>query len=101
MASFQEKVLAKCTGIPKGKVSTYSAIAKAIGKAKAARAAGNALNRNPDLVRVPCHRVIRSDGFVGGYVKGAKAKVALLRKEGVQVSGKGFVDLEKFLFRFD
>ena len=97
---FEESVLAACARIPKGKVSTYSSLAKEIGAPGAARAVGNALNKNKELVRVPCHRVIRSDGFVGGYAKGTKKKIALLHKEGVEVSKKGFVDLRKGLFRF-
>lgn len=60
---------------------TYKEVAAAIGSPTAYRAVGNALNKNPRLGEVPCHRVIRSDGHVGGYVLGAKKKIELLRKE--------------------
>lgn len=62
---------------------TYKQVAKLAGSPKAWRAVGNALNKNPNLKTIPCHRVIRSDGKIGGYNKGAWKKSALLRKEGV------------------
>ncbi|PIT85684.1 cysteine methyltransferase [Candidatus Micrarchaeota archaeon CG10_big_fil_rev_8_21_14_0_10_59_7] len=82
--------------IPRGRVSTYSAIAKAIGKPKAARAVGNALNRNHSS-RVPCHRVVRSDGRAGGFARGTREKIRMLRREGVRVVN-GKVDAQPFLF---
>ena len=70
--------------IPKGQVRTYKEVAQAIGRPKAFRAVGNALNQNPDLKTIPCHRVVRSDGKVGGYRYGTKRKQKLLREEGVK-----------------
>ena len=96
MPSFIESVHSVCKRIPKGKVSTYSEIAKAIGKPKACRAVGNALNRNRSK-NVPCHRVIRSDRSIGGFARGAKAKEKLLREEGVAIT-KGKV-AESRIFR--
>ena len=61
---------------------TYAQVAVAIGKPKAVRAVGNALNRNPFAPAVPCHRVVRSDGTIGGFASGAAMKRRLLRKEG-------------------
>jgi len=81
-SDFQQAVYLACAKIPKGKVSTYSAIAKAIGKPRAARAVGNALNKNRSP-SVPCHRVVRSDLSIGGFARGSEAKAAMLRKEGV------------------
>ncbi len=81
---FQLAVWAVCAKIPKGKVSTYTKIARAIDKPKAARAVGNALNKNPHA-SVPCHRVIRSDGSIGGFAHGTKKKIEMLRKEGVKI----------------
>ncbi len=69
--------------IPRGKTMTYAQVARAIGHPRAYRAVGNALNRNPFAPRVPCHRVIRSDGSTGGFASGPAAKRALLRREGV------------------
>ena len=85
--------------IPKGKVTTYREIAHALGS-KAYRAVGQAMNRNPNLVKVPCHRVVKSNGEVGGYAGGLSRKIELLRKEGVDVSEDGQVDLSKYLYVF-
>lgn len=78
--------------IPVGRVLTYADIAKKAGSPRAVRAVGNILNKNTDFERVPCHRVVRSDGSVGGYVKGGAAKVRKLLSEGVVIE-KGKVDL--------
>ena len=67
--------------IPKGQVLTYKEVARLIGKPLAYRAVGNALNKNP-FKEVPCHRVIRSDGKTGGYARGAKEKIKMLKSEG-------------------
>lgn len=79
---FRSKVFAVVAKIPKGKVLTYKKVAKRAGSPKASRAVGNILNKNFDS-KIPCHRVIRSDGKPGGYNRGAKCKVELLKKEGV------------------
>ena len=71
--------------IPKGTVKTYSQVAKAIGKASAVRAVANAIGKNPYAPKIPCHRVIRSDGSLGGYSGkgGIKTKKLLLKREGI------------------
>jgi len=66
--------------IPKGQTMTYTEVARAIGKPGATRAVGNALNRNHDP-RIPCHRVICSDGTLGEYNRGVARKLELLKKE--------------------
>ena len=81
---FQKKVYRVVKKIPKGKVMTYKQVARALGKPRAYRAVGNVLNKNIDL-KIPCHRVIRSDGSVGGYRQGIKKKIELLRKEGLEI----------------
>ncbi len=96
--SFKDLVFAKTKLIPKGKVSTYGGIALAIGKPRAARTVGNALNKNCDTA-IPCHRVIKSDGRVGGYNKGSEKKNNLLLKEGVLIE-KNRVNLKKYLYEF-
>ena len=68
--------------IPKGKVMTYKILAKLAGYPKACRAAGSALNKNRNP-KIPCHRIIKSDGKVGGYSRGTKKKIVLLKKEGI------------------
>lgn len=80
--SFSEKVFRVVKKIPKGQVLTYSQVAKKAGSPKAWRAVGNILNKNKNP-EVPCHRVILADGSLGGYRSGARAKLRLLKKEGV------------------
>jgi len=82
---FQLKVWNYLKKIPRGKVKTYSEVAKAIGKPLAVRAVANAIGKNPLAPQIPCHRVIRSDGSLGGYSGkgGIKTKKLLLKKEGV------------------
>jgi len=97
---FSERVLQLTAQIPKGKVSTYKELARAAGNSKAARAAGNALNSNPVPVKVPCHRIVCSDGKLGGYAFGVKKKIALLQKEGLRVKDGNVLDFERMLFNF-
>ena len=82
---FQLKVWNYLKKIPRGKVKTYSEVAKAIGKPLAVRAVANAIGKNPLAPQIPCHRVIRSDGSLGGYSGkgGIKTKRSLLKKEGI------------------
>ena len=84
---FQKKVWNYLKTIPKGKVKTYKEVAKAIGMPKAARAVANACGKNPYAPKIPCHRVIRSDGGLGGYSGrgGIKTKLRLLRSEKVDI----------------
>jgi methylated-DNA-[protein]-cysteine S-methyltransferase len=78
---FKEKVFQVVRTIPKGQVLTYREVAKLAGSPKASRAVGNILARNFNP-QIPCHRVIRSDGNVGGYNRGKRQKVLKLKKEG-------------------
>jgi O-6-methylguanine DNA methyltransferase len=80
--SFSENVYDVVSKIPKGKVLTYKQVAVMAGRPKAYRAVGNILNKNFNK-KIPCHRVIRSDGKTGGYNRGNKNKVILLKNEGV------------------
>ncbi len=93
---FEEKVYLLTKKIPRGKVATYKKIAERVGNPRSYRAVGNALNKNPHLVKVPCHRVVKSTGLIGGYALGAERKRKLLEKEGVEVINGG-VDLAKYL----
>ncbi len=96
--SFSDLVYAKTKLVPRGKVTTCSQIARAIGNPKAARAVGNALNRNPYAPVIPCYRVVRIDGRIGGFAGGTKAKAGLLAKEGVKIRDGKAVDFEEKLF---
>lgn len=88
---FQQKVWDAISKIPKGKVRTYSQLAEDLGKPSAFRAVASACGKNPNLIVVPCHRVVRTDGGLGGYSGpgGLEAKKKLLKLEGV--------DLERLL----
>jgi O-6-methylguanine DNA methyltransferase len=86
--------------IPCGRVVTYKQVALALGKPNAARAVGNACRRNPFAPDVPCHRVVKSDGSLGGYALGAGKKAALLESEGVRVANGRIVDFKKAGWRF-
>ena len=84
---FQKMVWSEIKKIPKGKTITYKELAIKIGKPKAYRAVANACAKNPLLEIIPCHRVIREDGKMGGYngKKGVKRKKSLLKSEGVKL----------------
>ena len=82
---FQNRVWNELKKIPKGEIRTYKEIAIAIGKPNSARAVANACGKNPRPIEIPCHRVIRSDGNLGGYSGkgGLSMKRKLLKKEGI------------------
>ena len=84
---FQQKVWEYLKTIPKGQVKTYKQVAIAIKRPKSARAVANACGKNPYAPKIPCHRVIRSDGGLGGYSGrgGIKTKLRLLRSEKVDI----------------
>lgn len=95
MKSFSNKCYQILKTIPIGKVTTYKSIAQALGT-KAYRAVGNAMNKNPHDTKVyPCHRVISSSGYVGGYAHGSESKIKRLKSEGVIIENNK-IDLNKF-----
>jgi methylated-DNA-[protein]-cysteine S-methyltransferase len=77
--------------IPPGKVSTYGDLARALGNPSASRMVGRILGRNPNPIKVPCHRIVMSDGRVGGYAYGIAKKRQLLENEGVSLLANGIV----------
>lgn len=81
LTPFQQSVYQAICRIPAGETRSYQWVAQRIGRPAAARAVGNALHRNPFAPQVPCHRVIRTDGALGGYAGGAAKKQALLLGE--------------------
>lgn len=97
MTPFQKKVYAVVKKIPRRKVATYRAVAAATGNSRAVRAVGNALHKNRSP-QVPCHRVICSDGLVGGYNRGTGQKVVQLKREGIEIK-KGRVDLTRYQWK--
>lgn len=85
---FQIKVWKFLKTIPRGTVTTYAKVAKATGYPKAVRAIANAIGKNPNPIIIPCHRVIRSNGTIGGYSGkgGIKKKKFLLKKENININ---------------
>lgn len=96
---FSQKIYSLLKKVPKGKVTTYKALAQAATNSKAYRAVGTVLNKNPNLIKVPCHRVINSDGRVGQYALGQKKKTSLLKKEGVKINNNK-IDLKAYQYKF-
>ena len=97
--SFEDQCLKLLRQIPAGKVTTYREIARML-DSQAYRAVGRAMAKNRNLVVVPCHRVVCSDGKVGGYANGVDQKIELLEREGVAVIGERVIDLESVMYRF-
>lgn len=101
--NFSAKVYQLCKKIPLGKVTTYKEMAKMM-ETKAYRAVGQVLKNNPFAPKVPCHRVVKSDGYIGGFKgkkegKEIKQKIKLLKREGIVIKNKK-INLEKYLFCF-
>ena len=99
-ASFAEKAWVLCAKVPKGRVTTYKEIARAL-DSHAYRAVGQAMRHNPYAPRVPCHRVVASDGSLGGFggKMNSRKKVMMLAGEGVKVSKGRIVDFSRRFYR--
>ncbi len=95
----EEKVYKKLLEVPSGMVTTYGELAKSVGLKNGQRVIGRIMNKNPYPVIVPCHRVIKSDGKIGGYAWGEKIKTHMLSKEGVKIKNGKITDL-KMIYRF-
>lgn len=89
LAPFRHRVLAETGRIPRGKVRTYGSLAATAGHAGAARAVGAVMAANPFPLAIPCHRVVRSDGSLGGFGGGLALKRALLEREGILFDKRG------------
>lgn len=95
--SFNEACWEILKQIPPGKVTTYGDIAKAL-NSTGYRAVGNAMNKNPYAPEVPCHRVVRANGELGGYAFGGAKKVELLLREGIRVENGKVLDFQEHHF---
>jgi methylated-DNA-[protein]-cysteine S-methyltransferase len=84
------------SNIPPGKVATYGQLASSLGNSRGARGIGKILNKNPRPIIVPCHRVVCSDGHVGGYLYGKEQKISLLLNEGITIVNDLIKDFEKY-----
>ena len=94
------KVYRKLLQVPKGKVTSYGDLAKAVGLENGQRAIGVIMKKNPFPVIVPCHRVVKSDGKIGGYVYGERVKSHMLLKEGIKIKDGKIIDFAKEKFCF-
>ena len=97
--NFNQQCYKLVSKIPKGRISTYKEIAKVL-NTKAYRAVGNAMAKNPNPIIVPCHRVINSNGLIGGYALGIDKKISLLQKEGITIRKGKVVEYEKNMHSF-
>jgi len=84
----EQDVYVLLSKIPPGKVSTYGDIAKALGHPKAARAIGRIIANNPNPISIPCHRVVKSNGEIGGFAYGEQRKTEILEKEGIKFQNR-------------
>ncbi len=91
-----QSVYSLVSNIPPGKVATYGQLASSIGIPRAARGIGKILNKNPRPIIVPCHRVVCSDGHIGGYMYGKERKISLLLNEGIPIVNDLIKDFEKY-----
>ncbi len=98
--SLEKKIYKKLLEVPKGQITTYGELAKAVGLKNGQRAVGRIMNKNPYPVIIPCHRVVMSDGKVGGYAYGEHIKAKMLNDEGVKIENGKILDWEKTVYRF-
>ena len=102
--NFDEKIYSLLKKVPKGKITTYKILAEAL-ETKAYRAVGQAMRHNPFAPEVPCHRVVSSDGKIGGFSgtmdtesREIKKKIKMLKSEGINIKNNRIVDFEKVVF---
>ena len=98
--NLDQKVYKKLLQVPKGMITTYGDLAKSVGLKNGQRMIGRIMNKNAFPVIIPCHRVIKSDGKVGGYAYGEDVKINMLSKEGIKICDGKIIDLEKILYKF-
>ena len=99
MTRFQSDCYEALKKVPQGKVITYAGLARMIGRPKAHRAVGSAMNKNPYSPQVPCHRVVKSNGDLGGFATDIEVKIKRLQEEGVMVSDNKIVDFRSTLYK--
>ena len=98
--NLQQKIYKKLLEVPKGQITTYGELAKAVGLKNGQRAVGKIMNKNPYPVIIPCHRVVMSTGKIGGYAYGELVKTKMLNDEGIEIQNGKIVELENKIYRF-
>ena len=94
------KVYRKLLQVPKGKVTTYGELANAVGLKNGQRTIGMIMKKNPFPVIIPCHRVVKSDGKIGGYAYGERVKSKMLANEGIKIENGKIIDFDRTRFYF-
>ena len=94
------KVYRKLLQVPKGKGTTYGELAKAVGLKNGQRIIGMIMKKNPYPVIIPCHRVVKSDGKIGGYAYGERVKSRMLTNEGIKIKDRKIIDFDRVKFYF-
>ena len=98
--NLEHKVYKKLLDVPKGQITTYGDLAKAVGLKNGQRIIGKIMNKNPYPVLVPCHRVVMSTGKIGGYAYGEHVKTKMLSDEGIEIIDGSIENFDKKLFKF-
>ena len=98
--NLDQKIYKKLLDVPKGQITTYGELAKAVGLKNGQRVVGKIMNKNPYPVIIPCHRVVMSTGKIGGYAYGEQIKINLLNDEGIQINNGKIIDLKNRIYRF-
>jgi len=95
-----KKIYKKLIQVPPGKITTYGELSRAIGFKNGQRVIGQIMKKNPFPVIIPCHRVVKSNGEVGGYAYGINIKKSMLVKEGILIKNNKIKNFQKTFFRF-
>jgi methylated-DNA-[protein]-cysteine S-methyltransferase len=98
--NLDQLVYKKLTEVPEGMVTSYSELAKAVGLKNGQRAIGQIMKKNPYPVIIPCHRVVKADGMIGGFFYGDKVKTKMLKKEGIKIQDGKILDWDKRFYKF-
>ncbi len=98
--NLEEKIYKKLLDVPKGQITTYGELSKAVGLKNGQRVVGKIMNKNPYPVIIPCHIVVMSTGKIGGYAFGQDIKVKMLSDEGIEISNGKIINLENKIYRF-
>ncbi len=98
--NLEQKIYKKLLEVPKGQITTYGELAKAVGLKNGQRIVGKIMNKNPYPVIIPCHRVVMSTGKIGGYAYEEHIKIKFLNDEGIQIKNGQITDLKNRIYRF-
>ncbi len=98
--NLEQRIFKKLLQVPKGQITTYGELSKAVGLKNGQRVVGKIMNKNPYPVIIPCHRVVMSTGKIGGYAYGEPVKTKLLNDEGIEIKNGKIIDLENRIYRF-